>query len=107
MGACSPAAARGAFTLIELLVVLAIIGILAALLLTAMRTANESGRSTACLSNLHQIGIALQMYVQDNNNHLPVMRDVLAGTNQPPDALPAVNTVLKDQLGNTNVLRCP
>jgi prepilin-type N-terminal cleavage/methylation domain-containing protein/prepilin-type processing-associated H-X9-DG protein len=98
---------RIGFTLIELLVVIAIIAILAALVLTGMTRAKESGRSAACLSNLHQIGVALQLYVQDNGDRLPVMRDRLAGTNQPPDAPPAVDMVLKDQLGNTNVLRCP
>ena len=97
-----------AFTLIELLVVIAIIGLLAALLMPALGRTKEAGRSAACLSNLHQIGVALQLYVQDNNNRLPIMRDRLAGTNQPAtNALSGPDMVLRDQLGNTNVLRCP
>lgn len=97
-----------AFTLVEMLVVIAVIAILAALLLPVIGRAKESAHATACLSNLHQVGIALQIYVSDNNNKMPVMRDVstdplVAATN----TFPAINQVLAAQLGNTNVLRCP
>ncbi len=97
--------ARTAFTLIELLVVIAIISILAALLLPVLSRARESGRGTACLSNLHQAGIALQLYVNDNHNRLPFMRDQVAGslTNE----YPAPDEVLSNYLGNVRVLRCP
>ena len=59
------------FTLVELLVVIAIIGILAALLLPALPEAKAQGRSTACKDHLHQLGLALQMYVNDNENQYP------------------------------------
>lgn len=53
---------RRAFTLIELMIVVAIIAILAALLFPAFSSARESARRTNCTSNLHQIGLAVQMY---------------------------------------------
>jgi prepilin-type N-terminal cleavage/methylation domain-containing protein/prepilin-type processing-associated H-X9-DG protein len=93
-----------AFTLIELLVVIAIIAILAAMLLPVLGRTKEQGRATACLSNLHQIGIALELYVQDNNNRLPSMYDnsltTITNTN------PAPNLVLSNYLGNWYVLKC-
>src|SRR6266403_866625 len=69
----SPSAKKG-FTLIELLVVIAIIAILAAMLLPALATAKEKGKRTKCVSNLHQIGVALQIYATDNADLLPRWR---------------------------------
>ena len=60
-----------AFTLIEVLIVLAIIGILAAILLPVFNTARNSAQATTCRSNLRQIGLALELYVNDNNRFYP------------------------------------
>ena len=59
------------FTLIELLVVITIIAILAAILLPSLRTARDKAKQVACVSNLKQIGIALNVYANDFNGLIP------------------------------------
>ena len=66
---------RCGFTLIELLVVIAIIGILASMLLPALSNAKEQGRRAKCISNFHQIHIAMTMYTDDNNESFFVLNN--------------------------------
>ncbi len=59
---------RRGFTLVELLVVAAVVGILAGILLPVLARSRVSARQIQCMGNLRQLGLALQMYWDDNNN---------------------------------------
>ena len=60
-----------AFTLVELLVVVGIIGLLVAILLPTLGRARENANRVKCLSNLRQLGMAMDMYVNDNKGCWP------------------------------------
>lgn len=63
---------RRGFTLVELLVVVGIIAILMGLLLPALNTAREQARRTQCGAGLHNIGLAMNIYANENKRRLPV-----------------------------------
>ena len=87
---------RRAFTLVELLVVIAVIALLAAMLLPALSNARQSGRRTACASNLRQLGVALSIYAGENEGDFPVANR----TNRWPSQL-------HRNYENLDVLLCP
>ncbi len=73
------------FTLIELLVVISIIALLVGILLPALGAARKAARSSVCLSNERQIGVAIGAYSSTNNDFIPLFR----GFNIPWENVPA------------------
>ncbi len=74
-----PRRRRAAFTLIELLVVVAIIAIIAAMLLPALGKAREKARIALCVNNAGQMAMALTLYADDHETHLPVAGQPVIG----------------------------
>lgn len=73
------AADGGAFTLIELLVVVAIIAILIAILLPSLGAARRATKTAVCMSNMRQIGLAIGMYADENNDAIVALMETQAG----------------------------
>lgn len=68
---------RGAFTMIEILVSVSLVAVLAAVLLPAMGTARQAGRASACMAMLRNGGLAMTMYLDDNDGSFwPYFHDV-------------------------------
>jgi prepilin-type N-terminal cleavage/methylation domain-containing protein/prepilin-type processing-associated H-X9-DG protein len=85
-----------AFTLIELLVVIAIIAVLASLAYAGAGAMIGKGHATKCLSNMRQIGAAMQMFVGDNDGTLPGTSHGVSWTNS-----------LGAYLGTNFIGKCP
>lgn len=97
------------FTLIELLTVISIIGILSALLLPAVNRARESGRKTACFSNLRQLGLSMALYVDSSRECYPFPTITLNGINQHTNGYKMLSwpQYLFSTLNNTGLYYCP
>jgi prepilin-type N-terminal cleavage/methylation domain-containing protein len=92
------------FTLIELLVVIAIIAILAAILFPVFSKAREKARQAKCTNNQKQIATSLMMYVQENEDTMPLASQfwsVLKLSRMPG------SSALAAQVSGPEVLRCP
>jgi prepilin-type processing-associated H-X9-DG protein/prepilin-type N-terminal cleavage/methylation domain-containing protein len=91
-----------AFTLVELLVVISIIGLLAGLAVPAINNGLKSSKAGACLSNLHQIGVATMAYAADNSFKLPD-----AGAGSPEWATTLASFVSTDTKSKKSIFVCP
>jgi general secretion pathway protein G len=103
---------RKGFTLVELLVVVAIIVILAGILYPVFAAARRAAYNATCLSNLKQIGLAVQMYAQDYDEAFPTaccQADRVVGKAQTnyPVPTPYLWEVVNPYVKNPSVWRCP
>ena len=95
---------RRAFTIIELLVVIAIISILAAMLIPAVSHARGVAWQATCRSNLRSIGVALRVYLNQNDDLMPVAAQ-MPSLNLNDD--PRIADVLGPFLDDRSVFKCP
>jgi len=98
---------RYGFTLVELLVVIVIVGMLLALLLPAVQHAREAARSTQCKSNLRQIGLALDQFVdkQGVRGKFPEVANMPVSVESAFPSLPRVLGELMED--NKEAYHCP
>jgi prepilin-type N-terminal cleavage/methylation domain-containing protein/prepilin-type processing-associated H-X9-DG protein len=104
------------FTLIELLVVIAIIALLLAIMMPALRKAKEMTREAVCRSNLRNVGLAVAMYLDENERKIPDTGDANGHLWDNPDGTPLKpgvgggtywGTFYRDYLKETKIFGCP
>jgi prepilin-type N-terminal cleavage/methylation domain-containing protein/prepilin-type processing-associated H-X9-DG protein len=98
-----------AFTLIELMVVVAIIAILASLVLPALSTAKQRAWMVSCNSNLHQIGLGMRMFADENSEYYPESGggDLAWGSTDPTTGKAGWMQQIFPFTQTTNVYHCP
>ena len=109
---------RTGFTLVEMLVVIGIIAVLAAMIFPVFARAREKGRSTRCVANLKQIGMAWQMYADDHDGmppwaidcadqHLPQIWSHFPAFQAQIPYMPRHEDVLQPYMQSREIWHCP
>jgi prepilin-type processing-associated H-X9-DG protein len=88
----------------ELLIVIAIIGALAGISVPIAKAMIAKSRESACLGNLRQIGVAVELYLGDNSGVLP---DLEIGREDKSSDAAVMETVLIEYVENEDVFHCP
>jgi prepilin-type N-terminal cleavage/methylation domain-containing protein len=98
---------RRGFTLVELLVVIAIIGALCSLLFGVLGPVRESARTSNCIGNLRQIGVAIRLYMDDYGDDEPATGNPSSAAALGLPTLGSVHDFFRDYVKSTAVARCP
>lgn len=92
------------FTLVEILVAVVILATLAGLATLGVRSGIRSSHRAGCVSNLRQIGVGLELHLQEHGQRLPVW---VAGRRSRDEDVPALETELIEYVESELVFRCP
>ena len=91
------------FTLVELLVVIGIIAILAGLAYPVYQRVTQNGKAVACTSNLRQLGVGLNAYLNDHEMTMPALND----RESTQTDVPAIDNTLNTYVTSPAVFACP
>jgi len=95
---------KNGFTLMELLITISVIVVLSGIAVPVSISLIEKSRQAKCLGNLREIGVGLQMYLDDNADHLPVLA---LGRSSKTSQEPVLETVLSGYVESEEVFHCP
>lgn len=93
-----------AFTLLELLVVIGIIAILAGFAYPVYQRTVAGGRAAACLSNLRQLGVGLNAYLNEHEMRMPALK---IARESKQDDVPVIDNTLDKYIPDRGVFACP